>query len=164
MDLKDSNDDFTFTIEGKDYTISEKNNSVKKNQKQSLHIPSLTIGAVITGICIVLTAVPACSRTNTSDETSTSYNSPTQIPINTPIASRTQSPVDLATKTQIRPNSASPTSTPRHNPDVIDNGRLSVGYRRVICHPKRPCQLWMTCYRGIATLHTPIIRGCARPV
>ena len=46
MDLKDSNDDFTFTIEGKDYTISEKNNSVKKNQKQSLHIPSLTIGAV----------------------------------------------------------------------------------------------------------------------
>jgi len=54
MDLKDSNDDFTFTIEGKDYTISEKNNSVKKNQKQSLHIPSLTIGAVITGICIAV--------------------------------------------------------------------------------------------------------------
>ena len=67
---------------------------------------------VITGICIVLAAVPACSRTDTSDETSTSYNSPTQIPINTPIASRTQSPVDLATKTQIRPNSANPTSTP----------------------------------------------------
>ena len=51
---KDSNDDFTFTIEGKDYTISEKNNLIKKNQKQTLHIPSLTIGSVISGICIAV--------------------------------------------------------------------------------------------------------------
>ena len=54
MNTNDSKDEFRFTIEGKDYTISEKNNSVKKNQKQSLHIPSLTIGAVITGICIAV--------------------------------------------------------------------------------------------------------------
>ena len=35
MNTNDSKDEFRFTIEGKDYTISEKNNSVKKNQKQS---------------------------------------------------------------------------------------------------------------------------------
>ena len=54
MDVKDSNDEFTFSIEGKDYTISEKNNSVRDNQKQTLHVPSLTIGAIITGICIAV--------------------------------------------------------------------------------------------------------------
>ena len=52
MNVKDSNDEFTFSIEGKEYSISEKNNSIKKNQKQTLHLPSLTIGAVISGICI----------------------------------------------------------------------------------------------------------------
>ena len=35
MDVKDSNDEFTFSIEGKEYAISEKNNSIKKNQKQT---------------------------------------------------------------------------------------------------------------------------------
>jgi len=54
MDPKDLNDDFTFRIEGKDYTISEKNNLIKKNQKQNLHVPSLAIGAIISGICIVI--------------------------------------------------------------------------------------------------------------
>ena len=54
MKQRDSNDDFTFTIEGKDYTISEKNNSTEKNPKQSLHIPSLAIGAIISGICIAI--------------------------------------------------------------------------------------------------------------
>ncbi len=52
MAAKDSEDNFTFSIEGRDYTISEKKNSVKNNQKQSLHLPSLTIGAIISGICI----------------------------------------------------------------------------------------------------------------
>ena len=49
----DENDEFTFSIEGKNYTISEKDKSPKKNQNQPLHIPSLTIGGVIAGICIV---------------------------------------------------------------------------------------------------------------
>ena len=54
MDVKDSDDEFTFSIEGKDYTISEKNNSVKNNQKQTLHAPSLTIGAIISVVCIAV--------------------------------------------------------------------------------------------------------------
>tara|TARA_Y100000590_G_scaffold376189_1_gene441594 strand:- start:356 stop:1174 length:819 start_codon:yes stop_codon:yes gene_type:complete len=54
MGLRDSNDDFTFTIEGKDYTISEKNNSTKKNSKHALHVPSLAIGAIISGVCIAI--------------------------------------------------------------------------------------------------------------
>ena len=54
MVTKDSNDDFTFSIEGKDYTISEKNSVIKDNQKQILHAPSLTIGAIISIICIVI--------------------------------------------------------------------------------------------------------------
>jgi len=51
---KKLNDDFTFSIEGKDYTISEKSNSIKNNRKQILHAPSLTIGAIITVICITV--------------------------------------------------------------------------------------------------------------
>ena len=46
-------EDFTFSIEGKDYTISEKKNTQKKSNKQTLHVPSLGIGAIIAGICIV---------------------------------------------------------------------------------------------------------------
>ena len=59
MDTKDSDKDFTFSIEGKEYTISEKNNINKNNtketaKKQTLHVPSLTIGAIISGICIAI--------------------------------------------------------------------------------------------------------------
>jgi len=49
---KDSDDDFTFSIEGKDYTISEKNSEIKDDKKQTLHAPSLTIGAIISVICV----------------------------------------------------------------------------------------------------------------
>jgi protein-disulfide isomerase len=51
---KDSNDDFIFSIEGKDYTISEKNSVIKDKRKQTLHAPSLTIGAIIAVICIAV--------------------------------------------------------------------------------------------------------------
>ena len=54
MVTKDSDEDFTFSIEGKDYIISEKNNVNKDNQKQTLHAPSLTIGAIISVICIAI--------------------------------------------------------------------------------------------------------------
>jgi len=46
-------DEFTFSIEGKDYTISEKKNTTEKSNEQTLHVPSLGIGAIIAGICIV---------------------------------------------------------------------------------------------------------------
>ena len=59
MDTKDSDKDFTFSIEGKEYTISEKNDTsksdnTKDSKKQTLHVPSLTIGAIISGICIAV--------------------------------------------------------------------------------------------------------------
>ena len=50
----EDNEDFTFSIEGKDYTISEKKNTQEKNNKQTLHAPSLGIGAIIAGICIAV--------------------------------------------------------------------------------------------------------------
>ena len=50
--MQDS-DEFTFSIEGKDYTISEKKSTQEKSIKQTLHAPSLGIGAIIAGICIV---------------------------------------------------------------------------------------------------------------
>ena len=50
--MQDSNE-FTFSIEGKDYTISEKKSTQEKSIKQTLHAPSLGIGAIIAGICIV---------------------------------------------------------------------------------------------------------------
>ena len=54
MVTKDSDDDFIFSIEGKDYTISEKNGVNKDDQKKTLHVPSLTIGAIISVICIAI--------------------------------------------------------------------------------------------------------------
>ena len=54
MSVEEPGDEFTFSIEGRDYTISEKSNSLKKEQKQILHVPSLTIGAIISGICIAI--------------------------------------------------------------------------------------------------------------
>lgn len=45
-------EEFTFSIEGKDYTISERENTPKKSDKPTLHAPSLGIGAIIAGICI----------------------------------------------------------------------------------------------------------------
>ena len=54
METKDGEKDFTFSIEGKKYTISEKKNVDKENKKQTLHVPSLTIGAIISGICIAI--------------------------------------------------------------------------------------------------------------
>ena len=43
-----------FSIEGKEYTISEKSDFLKNKQKQTLDVPSLTIGAIISGICIAV--------------------------------------------------------------------------------------------------------------
>ena len=91
---------------------------------------SLKLCIVIAGICIVLTAVPACGRTDTSDGTSTAYYSPTQIPINTPIASRTQPPIDPSTKTQTQPNSATPISTP-DMPTSRQKLEIGSGYSQV---------------------------------
>ena len=54
METKDVDKDFTFSIEGKEYTISEKKDAIKENKKQTLHVPSLTIGAIISGICIAI--------------------------------------------------------------------------------------------------------------
>ena len=47
--MKDK-DEFTFSIEGKDYTISEKKNTPTESQKQTFHLPSLTVGAIICGV------------------------------------------------------------------------------------------------------------------
>jgi protein-disulfide isomerase len=52
VEKKDSNDDFTFSIEDKEYIISEKKDISENTKKQTLHLPSLTIGAIISGICI----------------------------------------------------------------------------------------------------------------
>ena len=51
--LMEDKKDFTFTIEGKDYTILEKENTLKESNKKTLHAPSLGIGAIIAGLCIV---------------------------------------------------------------------------------------------------------------
>ncbi len=67
MDTKDSDKDFTFSIEGKDYTISEKKSSLKENNKQILHLPSLTIGALISGICIAIVVFGIGNLSDTSE-------------------------------------------------------------------------------------------------
>ena len=52
MNEENSNEEFSFQIEGKEYIISEKNELAKKDQGKKIHAPSLAIGAVIAGICI----------------------------------------------------------------------------------------------------------------
>jgi len=55
VEEKDSTNEFTFSIDDKDYTISEKkNNTTGNSKKQTLHVPSLTIGAIISGVCIAI--------------------------------------------------------------------------------------------------------------
>ena len=68
MVTKDSDDDFTFAIEGKDYTISEKNSVTKDKQKQTLHAPSLTLGAIIAVICIAVVFFGIEGASETSEQ------------------------------------------------------------------------------------------------
>ena len=84
MSRKKLNDDFTFSIEGKDYTISEKSNSIKNNRKQILHAPSLTIGAIITVICITVVffgmeGISAPSEPLIEKQLSEEQNKPVQV-------------------------------------------------------------------------------------
>ena len=84
MSRKNLNDDFTFSIEGKDYTISEKSNSIKNNRKQILHAPSLTIGAIITVICITVVffgmeGISAPSEPLIEKQLSEEQNKPVQV-------------------------------------------------------------------------------------
>ena len=81
MDTKDSDKDFTFSIEGKEYTISEKNdtsknNTTKNSKKQTLHVPSLTIGAIISGICIAIVVFGIGDLTESSSLIATKRKSP----------------------------------------------------------------------------------------
>jgi len=54
MNKENSDEKFSFQIEGKDYIISEKRKLQKKDQTKKIHVPSLVIGAVISGICIAI--------------------------------------------------------------------------------------------------------------
>ena len=66
MTKEDSDEKFSFQIEGKDYIISKKSKPQKKDQGKIIHAPSLAIGAVISGICI---AVIIFGTENISDDT-----------------------------------------------------------------------------------------------
>ena len=65
MTKEDSDEKFSFQIEGKDYIISKKSKPQKKDQSKIINAPSLAIGAVISGICI---AVIIFGVENISDE------------------------------------------------------------------------------------------------
>ena len=49
---EDSNNNFTFSVEGKKYVINEKTD-LKKTKKNTIHGPSVIIGVVITAICVI---------------------------------------------------------------------------------------------------------------
>jgi len=54
MKEENSDEKFSFQIEGKDYIISEKSELPKKDKGKKIHAPSLVIGAIISGICIAV--------------------------------------------------------------------------------------------------------------
>jgi len=105
--MKDK-DDFTFTIEGKDYTISEKEkeNTSKKSDKQTLHATSLGIGAIIAGICIVgvffgFGGFPESSEPLIEKQIIQELQTPKQISMNTfiqngsPVLGKADAPITL---------------------------------------------------------------------
>ena len=49
---EDPNDKFTFSVEGKKYVINEKT-SLGERKKNTIHGPSIAIGAAITAICVI---------------------------------------------------------------------------------------------------------------
>ena len=49
---EDPNNKFTFSIEGKKYVINEKT-SLGERKKNTIHVPSIAIGAAITAICVI---------------------------------------------------------------------------------------------------------------
>ena len=49
---EDSNDKFTFSVEGKEYVINEKSD-LRGPKKNTIHGPSIIIGVVITAICVI---------------------------------------------------------------------------------------------------------------
>ena len=102
----ENKEDFTFTIEGKDYTISEKENTSKKSDKQTLHAPSLGIGAIIAGICIAgvffgLAEFPESSEPLIEKQIIQEPQTPKQIPMNTfiqngsPVLGNVDAPITL---------------------------------------------------------------------
>jgi protein-disulfide isomerase len=50
---ENSNNKFTFSVEGKEYVINEKDGLKKKN-KNTIHGPSIAVGAAITAICVIV--------------------------------------------------------------------------------------------------------------
>ena len=52
MNEDNSDEKFSFQIDGKDYVISKNTTPVKKESVKKIHGPSLAIGAIISGICI----------------------------------------------------------------------------------------------------------------
>ena len=49
---EDTNDKFTFSVEGKEYVINEKSN-LRGSKKNTIHGPSIIIGVAITAICVI---------------------------------------------------------------------------------------------------------------
>ena len=49
---EDSNNNFTFSVEGKKYVINEKTD-LKEPKKNTIHGPSVIIGVAITAICVI---------------------------------------------------------------------------------------------------------------
>ena len=52
---ENTSDEFTFSVEGKEYVISKKSDPEKNNDKKtSIHTPSIVIGAGITAVCVLV--------------------------------------------------------------------------------------------------------------
>ena len=85
---ENSNDKFTFSIEGKEYQINEKS-SFKEKKKNTIHGPSIIIGASITAICVIMIFSLNVDNINEQELTETKIMEtktivePTEIPIST---------------------------------------------------------------------------------
>ena len=103
---EDPNNKFTFSVEGKEYIINEKS-GLKETKKNTIHGPSIAVGAAITAVCVI--AIFSLSFGNIDEqglietkiiETKT-VSDPTEISINTlidnasPILGNPNAPITL---------------------------------------------------------------------
>ena len=124
---EDPNNKFTFSVEGKEYTINEKS-SLKETKKNTIHGPSIAVGAAITAVCVI--AIFSLNFGNIDE----------QGLIETKIVETASSPTEISIGTVI--NNGSPIlGNPNASITLIEFGDYQCHFCNVYFHNTQPVLL-----------------------